>query len=74
MKPRRWYSSPELNPNPTPPARPFPAPVYWAYTTRTRREQGAIIKSAPAPAAEGGSRREPGVRLAPARLRRIDAA
>lgn len=74
MKPRRWYSSPELDPNPDPPARPFPEHVYWAYTTRTRREQGAIIKSDPVTSPEAGGGREAGVRLAPPRVRRIDAA
>jgi len=48
MKPRRWYSSPEVNPHPTPPpARPFPAQVYWQLTTRTRLEQGPIIRPQP---------------------------
>lgn len=48
MKPRRWYSSPEHNPDPAAsPAHPFPAPIYWVFTARTQLEQGAIIKSAP---------------------------
>lgn len=73
MKPRRWYSSPEPDPNPTSPARPFPDLVYWDYTMRAYREQGPIIKSASAAAAATGGR-EVGVRLTPPRLRLIDAA
>ncbi|HMQ31385.1 MAG TPA: hypothetical protein PKD53_11690 [Chloroflexaceae bacterium] len=73
MKPRRWYSSPEHNPNPAPPARPFPARVYWVYTTRTRREQGPIIKGE-APSVGAGRGREAGVRLRAPEPRRIDAA
>lgn len=49
MKPRRWYSSPELNPSRSPQSgQPFPTASYWAFTRLTHREQGAIIKS-PAP-------------------------
>lgn len=74
MKPRRWYSSPELNPHPRPPrVRPFPAPIYWAYTTRTHTEQGAIIKTVPQANSAATERRgttPPGSR--PPRL--IDAA
>lgn len=72
MKPRRWYSSPEPDPNPAAPARPFPSPVYWAFTTRTRPEQGPIIKrDLSAPETAGRAARS---RLRPPRLRLIDAA
>ncbi len=74
MKPRRWYSSPEHNPSPNPPARPFPALIYWLYTTRTRSEQGPIIKRRPPAEAAAGRGREVGVRLQPPEPRRIDAA
>jgi hypothetical protein len=74
MKPRRWYSSPEINPHPRPSvARAFPAAVYWAFTTRTRLEQGPIIKAQPA---EGGAspQRRAAVSLQPRPPRLIDAA
>ncbi len=72
MKPRRWYSSPELNPNPSAPTRPFPESVYWSFTARTLPEQGPIIKSAPTSPPTPG--REVGVRLTAPRVRLIDAA
>lgn len=74
MKPRRWYSSPEVNPT-TEPARraPFPDTLYWDFTTRTRLEQGAILKSAPVDEQAGQQRRRAAPALArPPRL--IDAA
>jgi hypothetical protein len=74
MKPRRWYSSPEPDPNPTAPERPFPRAVYWAYTTRTRYEQGPIIKASPPSAHEGARSREAIVRLTAPRARRANTA
>lgn len=51
MKPRRWYSSPELNPHPRPPAvRPALSEIYLACTSRVRRDQGPVIRQPPAPA------------------------
>lgn len=73
MKPRRWYSSPELDPSPTAPARPFPTVVYWRFTTHTQPQQGQTIKATPPEAASAPDRR--GVRIVDApRLRRINAA
>ena len=74
MKPRRWYSSPEVNPQSSPAAaRAFPAAVYWAFTTRTRLEQGPIIKSQPAESGASPQRRA-AVSLQPRPPRLIDAA
>ncbi|NTU81089.1 MAG: hypothetical protein HGA45_17195 [Chloroflexales bacterium] len=75
MKPRRWYSSPEVKPlPPSLSARPFPAAIYWAFTALTRLEQGSIIKSAPPapPATPHG--RESAARASAPRVRLIDAA
>lgn len=70
MKPRRWYSSPEANPHPSPPdVRPVISEIYLAYTARARREQGPIIKQEPAPA-QATPRRA----AAPRAPRRIEAA
>lgn len=74
MKPRRWYSSPEYNPEPRPRQRqPFPTASYWAFTSRTRLDQGAIIRCQPPEATEGGQRRSAAPR-APRPPRLIDAA
>lgn len=74
MKPRRWYSSPEVPPTPELSRRaPLPEPIYWCFTTRTRLDQGPVIKTAPPDAAAGQLRRS----AAPARARPprlIDAA
>jgi hypothetical protein len=70
MKPRRWYSSPELNPHPVPPVvRSIPARIHLAYAARAWREQGPIIKQASLAA-------PPSSRQTAARrgLRRIEAA
>jgi hypothetical protein len=74
MKPRRWYSSPEANPNQKPGgSHPFPEPVYWVFTACTRLEQGPILKSAPAGAQGAAAQRE--ARPVRTRLPRItDAA
>jgi hypothetical protein len=74
MKPRRWYSSPELSPTTTPDRRArLPEPIYWAFTTRTRCDQGPIIRAAPADAQAAQQRRDAARTLArPPRL--IDAA
>ena len=75
MKPRRWYSSPEVKPRPPSPAnRPFPARIYWAFTALTRLEQGAIIKSAPPEPPPTPQEREAATRAATPRVRRINAA
>jgi hypothetical protein len=68
MKPRRWYSGPELNPHAARLAVRFiPAQIYLAYAARARREQGPILKQAAAAAAQ----RQPAARRG---LRRIEAA
>jgi hypothetical protein len=74
MKPRRWYSSPETDPNPAATVRPFPATVYWAYTTRTRHEQGPIIKCEGPSAHTSERSREAVVRLTVPRPRRANTA
>jgi hypothetical protein len=69
MKPRRWYSGPELNPHAARPAVRFiPAQIYLTYAARARREQGPILKQAAAAAA---AQRQPAARRG---LRRIEAA
>jgi hypothetical protein len=73
MKPRRWYSSPEVVPATEPHCRPvLPDRIYWTFMSCTCPDQGPIIKTAP-PETEAGQQR----RGAPARarpLRLIDAA
>ncbi len=50
MKPRRWYSSPEFQPNPQQPATTFmPTTVYWKLASRTHFGQGAVIKASLGP-------------------------
>ncbi len=74
MKPRRWYSSPEVNPHPNPRrGRVFPAAIYWTYLTRTRLEQGPIIKTQPAES-DAAPQRRAAVSLQPRPPRLIDAA
>jgi hypothetical protein len=72
MKPRRWYSGPEVNPSPAPRRAPLPGASYWAFTTRTRLEQGSIIKCAPADQQRDQERRA--APRGPRPLRLIDAA
>jgi hypothetical protein len=70
MKPRRWYSSPELNPEPTlPGVQVSPSRIYLVYASRAHREQGPIIKQQLAPATP--TPQHPVVRRPP---RRIEAA
>lgn len=62
MKPRRWYSSPELNPHPRPPAvRPALSEIYLAATARVRPDQGPVIKRqlSPAPRRAAAPARSP---------------
>jgi hypothetical protein len=74
MKPRRWYSSPEHNPDPRPRSfEAFPESVYWSYTARTRLDQGGVIKATPAEAAGGAQRRRAAPQV-PRPPRLIDAA
>lgn len=74
MKPRRWYSSPEHNPHVGPrTTTPFPTAIYWAFTTQTRLEQGAIIRFQPADPDSGAQRRS-GAPRTPRTPRLIDAA
>ncbi len=75
MKPRRWYSSPELKPSRNLRlVQPFPTSVYWAFATLTHRQQGATLKSTPLQQREPALRRGKMVRTRAAGLRRIDAA
>jgi hypothetical protein len=51
MTPRRWYSSPELNPQQRPPAvRPELTAIYLACAARVRSDQGSVIRRQPDPA------------------------
>ena len=74
MKPRRWYSSPEANPQQKPLGPKLsPSVVYWAFTTRTRLEQGSVLKSRPDDGDDSPQRRV-AARLRPRPPRLIDAA
>ncbi|MEI8164829.1 MAG: hypothetical protein WCG26_00560 [Chloroflexales bacterium] len=75
MKPRRWYSSPEIKPLASSHSVwPFPAGLYWAFTALTRSEQGPIIKSAP-PDVSAPPHGHDSTALVPTpRVRRINAA
>ncbi|NJM06835.1 hypothetical protein HC891_12590 [Candidatus Gracilibacteria bacterium] len=45
MKPRRWYSSTEINPQlQIPPVRPLPDIRYWYYTSKPGKQQGPVVK------------------------------
>ncbi|PDW04886.1 hypothetical protein [Candidatus Viridilinea mediisalina] len=75
MKPRRWYSSPEVNPTQQSlPVRPFPAAIYWMFTRLTRHEQGAIIKGPTPPLAPQPHPKATSGIMMPERPRRINAA
>lgn len=75
MKPRRWYSSPELKPlRNLRLVQPFPTSIYWAFATLTHHEQGAIIKSRSLQQGEPALQRGRAVRKRTVGLRRIDAA
>jgi hypothetical protein len=73
MKPRRWYSSPELKPSRNL-RLPFPTSVYWVFATLTRRQQGATLKGTSLQQHEPSLQRDKMVRKLAAGLRRIDAA
>jgi hypothetical protein len=74
MKPRRWYSSPEVNPTAGQHRRArLPNSVYWAFTARTSPAQGSPLRAAPADSGAEQGRRD--ARLARVRAPRlIDAA
>lgn len=75
MKPRRWYSSPELKPSrPLQLVQPFPTSVYWTFMTLTRHEQGAIIKNRSLQQREFALQRGRTMRKRIGGVRRIDAA
>jgi hypothetical protein len=75
MKPRRWYSSPEMNPTHTPPtALPFTSLIQLAYAARTYRQQGPIIKLTPVEPPQDSRGQDPQAPAASALMRRIDAA
>jgi hypothetical protein len=75
MKPRRWYSSPEINPTPTPPtALPFTSLIQLAYAARTYCQQGPIIKLTPAEIPQDTRSQDPQAPAASVIMRRIDAA
>ncbi|MFV9504929.1 MAG: hypothetical protein AB4911_10240 [Oscillochloridaceae bacterium umkhey_bin13] len=75
MKPRRWYSGPEVNPHPQSTVNhPSPAAIYWAFTTRTWREQGAIIRQNPPLHAANEQRGRSAVVVVTERVRRTEAA
>jgi hypothetical protein len=45
MKPRRWYSSSEKNPQLQPPSvRPLPDIRYWHFMSKPGKQQGPVIK------------------------------
>lgn len=71
MKPRRWYSSPELNPDSRPcPDRATPPTIYWCFTTRVRAVHNQVVRQQPVSAT--GNRSTPAPLSRP--FRRIEAA
>jgi hypothetical protein len=45
LKPRRWYSSPEVNPLPNPPpVSPPISAVALRYGSKVRKDQGPVLK------------------------------
>ncbi|NTW01286.1 MAG: hypothetical protein HGA19_08225 [Oscillochloris sp.] len=75
MKPRRWYSSPEMNPNSSPStALPFASLIQLAYAARTYCQQGSIIKLRMAEPPQDSRRRNPQTPIPSDVLHRIDAA
>ncbi|MEI7771873.1 MAG: hypothetical protein WCI67_17915 [Chloroflexales bacterium] len=75
MKPRRWYSSPEVNPSPTPNgALPFTSLIHLAYTARTYRQQGSIIKLTPVELQQEPRGQNPQAPATSTVVLRIDAA
>jgi hypothetical protein len=74
MKPRRWYSSPEVRPQANARSnQAFPAAIQLAYAARTQRQQGPIIKTAPADPPPAARREAQAPSAAPS-IRRINAA
>jgi hypothetical protein len=50
MKPRRWYSSPEINPHPhPPPVRPVANQLHWYYTSKVRINRGPVLQKRTGP-------------------------
>jgi hypothetical protein len=75
MKPRRWYSSPEINPSPTPStALRFTSLIQLAYAAQTYRQQGPIIKLTPVELPQDTRGQDPQAPTANTVVRRIDAA
>jgi hypothetical protein len=75
MKPRRWYSSPEVNPTPeSPMAQPYTSLIQLAYAARTHRQQGAIIKLTLVEPPQDTRGQDPQAPAANVIIRRIDAA
>jgi hypothetical protein len=75
MKPRRWYSSPEMNPTPaSPTAPPFTSLIQLVYAARTYCQQGPIIKLAPLELPQDTRGQDPQALTASAIMLRIDAA
>jgi hypothetical protein len=75
MKPRRWYSSPEVNPSPEPQGSPpFASLIQLAYAARTHHQQGPIIKLGQAEARQSTREGDPQAPAVSAMVRRIDAA
>ncbi|NNJ10455.1 hypothetical protein EKD04_008960 [Chloroflexales bacterium ZM16-3] len=75
MKPRRWYSSPEVNPIPRPRmVIPFASLIQLAYAARTYRQQGSIIKLAQIEPLDVQRDRGPQAPTTSVVVRRIDAA
>lgn len=74
MKPRRWYSSPEMSPNSRTRAVPFASQIQLAYAARTSQQQGPIIKAPRDEPQRAARERDPQALSAAAAVRRIDAA
>jgi hypothetical protein len=74
MKPRRWYSSPEMNPSPAPYVVPFASLTQLTYAARTYLQQGPIIRLIPTEPKHPVAGHDPQAPVASAGARRIDAA
>ncbi|MEI7644044.1 MAG: hypothetical protein WCJ55_07160 [Chloroflexales bacterium] len=74
MKPRRWYSSPEMKPDPAPSTTlHYASLIQLACAARTDRQQGPIIKLTPVESQNSRSR-DLQVHATSTNIRRIDAA
>ncbi|MEI6778188.1 MAG: hypothetical protein WCK70_14920 [Chloroflexales bacterium] len=75
MKPRRWYSSPEIRPTPASSSvLHYTSPIQLIYASRTYHLQGSIIKLTPVELPQDPYGQDSQVLATNIAVRQIDAA